>query len=72
MLGCIHADQLPSERNEEDEVIGECAKDYEHLGLGIQSWLVSSPILMSPCILHQRLCFAPLDRMLSGRTMSLA
>ena len=66
------ADQVPSERNEEDAVIGEWAKDYEHLGLDIQTWSVSSPILVSPRVLHQRLCFAPLDRMLSGRTMSLA
>ena len=72
MLGFIRSDQVPSERNEEDEVIGKRAKDYEHLSLGIQTWLVSGPILMLLCVLHQRLCFVPLDRMFSGRTMSLA
>lgn len=72
MLGFIRADQVPSERNEEDEVIGERAKDYEHLSLGIQTWSVSGPILVSLRVLHQRLCFAPLDRMFSGRTMNLA
>ena len=47
MLGFIRADQVPSERNEEDEVIGERAKDSEHLSLGIQTWSVSGPILVS-------------------------
>ena len=72
MLGFIRADQVPSERNKEDEVIGERAKDYEHLSLGIQTWSVSGPILVSLRVLHQRLRFEPLDRMFSGRTMSLA
>jgi len=43
MLGFIHADQVPSERNKEGEIIGEWAKDYEHLGLGIQAWSNISP-----------------------------
>ena len=62
MLGFIRADQVPSERNEEDEVIGERAKDYEHLSLGIQAWSVSSPILVSLRVLYQRLCFASATR----------
>ena len=72
LLGFIYADQVPSQRNEEDEVIGEWAKDYEHLSLGIQTWSVSSPILVLPRVLRQRLCFVLLDRMLSGRSMSPA
>ena len=52
MLGFIRADQVPSERNEEDEVIGERAKDYEHLSLGIQTWSMSGPILVSLCVLQ--------------------
>jgi len=43
MLGFIHADQTPGERNAEGEVIGEWNKDYEHLGLGIQAWSNISP-----------------------------
>jgi len=43
MLGFIHADQVPSERNEEGEVIGEWNEHYEHLGLGIQAWSNISP-----------------------------
>ena len=52
MLCFIRAGQVPSDWNEEDEVIGEKAKDYDHLSLGIQTWSVSSPILMSLRVLH--------------------
>ena len=46
--------------------------DYEHLGLSIAAWSVSSPILVSLRVFCQRLCFASVDWILNGRTTSLA